>query len=235
MPHEEPVRVPLDDLRQTLDDLELQHAEIQARRRQESSHSTTPRLVTSRKAVQLREELVERQRAEDWSPQAQAMPAGPSMALYLTRLPAARRFQESLEDIDAKRQEAIGKMLLFLHGLIDDLQEGKTPCNNGCDTVLLGVLVKALHRWKLAKPYKGVSFYAPVTAVRDIQDEVWYTGPHPPVTLGGAEQEEAKKPTPRPANRQNRYGVHHCGFSLINPKLYELEVALDGLTLKSAF
>jgi len=120
-------------------------------------------------------------------------------------------------------------VVVFLDGLVHDLREGKHPCNNGCDAFLLGVLIKALDRWKLAKPYPGISFEALTKAVRDVQDQVWYTGPHPPVLLGpGAPAEPAK-----PAGRHNRFGVHHCGIrSLVNPKLYSLEVQLEGLDLK---
>jgi len=120
---------------------------------------------------------------------------------------------------------------------VEELQEGKTPCANGCDTFLLGVLVKALHHWKLAKPYRGISFEALSAAVRDIQDEVWYTGPHPVISLGDerkAEPEPSSSETPKPHARKIRFGAHHCGNrTLINPKLYSLEVSLVGLPLKS--
>ena len=115
-----------------------------------------------------------------------------------------------------------------------DLREGKHPCNNGCDAFLLGVLIKALDHWKLAKPYQGISFEALAKAVRNVQDQVWYTGPHPPVLLGAAAQPEKSAEPPKPNGRHNRFGVHHCGIrSLINPKLYSLEVQLKGLDLKN--
>ena len=136
--------------------------------------------------------------------------------------------------IEAKRQELISHVVVFLEELVHDLREGKHPCNNGCDAFLLGVLIKALDQWKLAKPYRGISFEALAKAVRDVQDQVWYTGPHPPVLLGEAKDKAAPSEHSKPQGRHNRFGVHHCGIrSLINPKLYSLEVQLEGLDLKN--
>jgi hypothetical protein len=81
------VRVPLDQIRQRLDDLDRQHAETQARGRQESSRSTIARQLASQKPAQHRKEPIrvrpdevarawddiKRQRAKERGHRAQAV------------------------------------------------------------------------------------------------------------------------------------------------------------------
>ncbi|CAI6088682.1 unnamed protein product [Clonostachys chloroleuca] len=54
-PREEPVRVPLDEIRQRLDQLDREHAEAQSRRRQEMPSSTVARAPASQESAQPRE------------------------------------------------------------------------------------------------------------------------------------------------------------------------------------
>ncbi|KAI1289115.1 hypothetical protein F5Y03DRAFT_388836 [Xylaria venustula] len=56
-PRKEPIRVPLHELRRTLDDLERQRAEEKNRRRQEPFHQTVTESLTSRETVLAREPI----------------------------------------------------------------------------------------------------------------------------------------------------------------------------------
>ncbi|KAJ3557563.1 hypothetical protein NPX13_g9899 [Xylaria arbuscula] len=57
-PRKEPIRVPLHELRRTLDDLERQRAEEKNRRRQEPFHQTVTESLTSRETVLAREKPI---------------------------------------------------------------------------------------------------------------------------------------------------------------------------------
>jgi hypothetical protein len=132
------------------------------------------------------------------------------------------------DGIETKRQELVGKVVSILHDLVTDLKEGKVSCTQGCDLVLLGSLVKALHQWDLAKPYYGVSFTALARSIRELQDQVWCVGAAPPSNPAKAPSADISEP----ATRRERFGAHYCGIrSLINPKLYSLEVSVDGIEL----
>ncbi|KAK7592640.1 hypothetical protein V3481_007252 [Fusarium oxysporum f. sp. vasinfectum] len=58
MPRQEPVRVPIDDIRRTLEDLDRQRTQNRARGRQGASQSTVPNSLTCQRAVHRRQELV---------------------------------------------------------------------------------------------------------------------------------------------------------------------------------
>ncbi|EWY79571.1 hypothetical protein FOYG_17265 [Fusarium oxysporum NRRL 32931] len=58
MPRQEPVRVPTDEIRRTLEDLDRRRTQNSARGRQGNSQSTVPNCSTSQKAAQRRQELI---------------------------------------------------------------------------------------------------------------------------------------------------------------------------------
>jgi hypothetical protein len=58
MPRQESVKVPIDDIRRTLEDLDRQRTQNRARGRQGASQSTVPNSLTSQRAVHRRQEPV---------------------------------------------------------------------------------------------------------------------------------------------------------------------------------
>lgn len=81
------------------------------------------------------------------------------------------------EEIDTQRQKLVRKALEGVHNFVDMLQEDKLPCSQGCDTFILGALIKTLHRASLAwprpsKPFPGVSFAQIVESVHQAQAQV---------------------------------------------------------------
>ena len=89
------------------------------------------------------------------------------------------------------------------------------------------MLLQALHKWRLAKPYAGVSFKGLVQAVRGLQEQIWYARPLGPVALVAAGDGHGEKKT---GSLKARFPEHYCGTrGLINPVLYSLEVSVVGL------
>ncbi|KAJ3455137.1 hypothetical protein MRS44_013737 [Fusarium solani] len=73
MPRQEPVRVPIDDIRRTLEDLDRRRTQNRARGRRGASQSTVPNSLASQRAVHRRQELV-RVHPDDATLQALAEP-----------------------------------------------------------------------------------------------------------------------------------------------------------------
>jgi hypothetical protein len=113
-----------------------------------------------------------------------------------------------------------------MHKLIADLSDRPASCPQGCDLMLLGALVKARHLWQLSEPYSGITFEAITRSLRELQDQVWYIGAPFPSKPGDP------RVTGTQAARKNRLPTHYCHVrSLINSKLYSLEISVDGLDL----
>ncbi|OIW22821.1 hypothetical protein CONLIGDRAFT_150760 [Coniochaeta ligniaria NRRL 30616] len=133
--------------------------------------------------------------------------------------------------IEARRQQLVGKVVSVIHSLVAELKDGTVFCTQGCDLLLLGSLVKALHQWDLSEPYTGVSFEAITRSLRELQDQVWYVGAPFPRNPNGADKAPSSS-TPVREERKERFAAHYCGIrGLVNPKLYSLEVSVDGLDL----
>lgn len=134
--------------------------------------------------------------------------------------------------IETRRQQLVGKVVSVIHSLITDLKDGRTSCAQGCDLLLLGSLVKALHQWNLTEPYTGVSFDAITRSLRELQDQVWYAGAPFPSNPTAGDKVLATTTSSAKDDRKDRFAAHYCGIrGLINPKLYSLEVSVDGLDL----
>lgn len=81
-------------------------------------------------------------------------------------------------EIESRRQQAISAALDAVHGALGALQQDETgtlSCSLGCDTFLLGSLVKSLRRARLgfprpARPWPGVSLLDVSRAVGQAQD-----------------------------------------------------------------
>lgn len=80
-------------------------------------------------------------------------------------------------EIESRRQQALSTVLEQVHTALDALQQDENPCALGCDTFLLGALVKSLRRAKLAvpspaqkKPSQGVRVVNVSRAVHEAQD-----------------------------------------------------------------
>jgi hypothetical protein len=98
--------------------------------------------------------------------------------------------------------------------------------------LLLGSLVKALHQWNLTEPYTGVSFDPITRSLRELQDQVWYVGAPFPSNPTAGDKVPATTTSSAKEERKDRFAAHYCGIrGLINPKLYSLEVSVDGLDL----
>ncbi|KAK3341944.1 hypothetical protein B0T25DRAFT_586023 [Lasiosphaeria hispida] len=71
--------------------------------------------------------------------------------------------EKIIRDIDAQRQELVGKSLTLVHGTLDNLTDSSVVCSRfHCDSFLLGQLIKTLRKsgvvWpRPAKPFAGVS------------------------------------------------------------------------------
>lgn len=123
-------------------------------------------------------------------------------------------------------------MLSVIRSLVTELEDGTVACTQGCDLLLLGSLVKALHQWNLSESYADVSFGAITRSLRELQDQVWYVGAPFPSSVNGADKAPSSSSTSAKEDRKDRFAAHYCGIrGLINPKLYSLEVSVDGLDL----
>ncbi|RMI96045.1 hypothetical protein CDV36_016358, partial [Fusarium kuroshium] len=121
-PRQEPVRVTLDEIRRTLEDLDRQHAETLARRRQKPSRSTIARQLASQTRTQSEQQPIrvrpgevahawddiQRQRAEERDRRAQAVARRNTVTVpedELRRTMAAitqRHAEERLREITAR-------------------------------------------------------------------------------------------------------------------------------------
>ncbi|CAK7231351.1 hypothetical protein SCUCBS95973_007881 [Sporothrix curviconia] len=129
-------------------------------------------------------------------------------------------------DIDAQRQEVVGQALDVLEGAVGTLvasgsegSEGSEEDDdaNPADTLLLGALLRTLHRHKAiwprpAAPYAGVSIAAIAGAVHEVQTQTWKTA----YRLG----------------ESTRFNKTNNALKL-TPQLDSLKASVAGLTLKS--
>lgn len=126
----------------------------------------------------------------------------------------------------------MGKLFSVIQGVIADLEDGKASCVMGCDLLFLGSVVKALHQWKLSEPFDGVSFEAVTDSLRELQNQVWYIGAHQPRSPKTAQTTSVSRRAAGQEALKERFAAHYCGIrSLINPKIYSLDIAVDGLDL----
>lgn len=96
-------------------------------------------------------------------------------------------FTKQTGEIESRRQQAISAALDAVHTALDALQQDESPCHLGCDTFLLGALVKSLRRAKLPLPHAanrpgrlGISVLGVSRAVSQAQDVLarqFITGP----------------------------------------------------------
>lgn len=144
------------------------------------------------------------------------------------------------------------RSLELVNDTIDALQEDKASCALGCDTFLLGALIKTLSRRKLvwprpARPFVGVSFVEIVEAVRGAQAQVARLAPglllDDPVRAQktrksrshNAQPGHALTPESSPEAGAALDGREHecAGRTDLTERLGELGAAVEGLELES--
>ncbi|KAH8783391.1 hypothetical protein F5883DRAFT_538633 [Diaporthe sp. PMI_573] len=154
-------------------------------------------------------------------------------------------------EIDSQRQQLVRQALDIVYETVDALQEDERPCSRGCDTFLLGTLVKSLRRHKLmwprpSKPFIGVSFVGISQAVGEAGSQLAQLVPG--LSLNGAanvkeisrkrktpnaEPKQALTPDSSPELRAT-FDAHDCGVKGgLAEKLDELEAGVAGLELES--
>lgn len=154
-------------------------------------------------------------------------------------------------EIDSQRQELVRQALDVIYEKVDALQEDETPCSRGCDTFLLGALVKSLRRHKLmwprpVKPFIGVSFVGISQSVGEAGSQLAQLVPG--LSLNGAtnvREISRKRKTPNTEPKQTltpdsspelraTFDAHDCGVrGGLAEKLDELEAGVKGLDLES--
>lgn len=93
-------------------------------------------------------------------------------------------------DIDTQRQALLAEALGQLHQALDALASDSAACSaQHCDALLLGDLVKSLHRQRLAwprpeRPFPGVSFASLVEAVHTAASRNMAPDPSPATGIG---------------------------------------------------
>lgn len=146
----------------------------------------------------------------------------------------------------------VRQALDVVYETVDALQEDEAPCPRGCDTFLLGALVKSLRRHKLmwprpAKPFIGVSFVGISQSVGEAGSQLAQLVPG--LSLNGSANVRAevsrKRKTPNSEPKQAltpdsspelraTFDAHDCGVSRgLAEKLGELEAGVAGLELES--
>lgn len=144
------------------------------------------------------------------------------------------------------------KALEIVHEAIDALQDEQAPCSLGCDTFILGALIKTLRRAKLvwpqpSKPFTGISFVQIVEAVKQAQAEVSQFIPGLSLSNLAINQQQSRKrrslntqpggqvltPESSPEARAT-LDVHRCAAQTgLVEALGELEAGVGGLELES--
>ncbi|KAJ4416418.1 hypothetical protein N0V82_006760 [Gnomoniopsis sp. IMI 355080] len=158
-----------------------------------------------------------------------------------------------IKEIDIQRQKLVRKALEVVHNIIDMLQEDKLPCSQGCDTFILGALIKTLRRASLAwprpsEPFPGVSYAQIVECVNQAQAQVadQFVPGLSSLNGSGAAQKISRKrksPNAQPgqaltpeSSPEARPTVdsHDCGARRkLADSLSELGVEVQGLELES--
>jgi hypothetical protein len=103
-----------------------------------------------------------------------------SSSRYYGYVPGLTRRTDS---IDRRRQALIHPVIGNLHSLVADLRDGETSCSFECESILLGALMKQMHRESLlwprpSKPFLGFSFVEIAQTIRSLQSPVWYSTDH---------------------------------------------------------
>lgn len=154
------------------------------------------------------------------------------------------------EEIDGQRQMLVRKALEAVHNTVDALQEDRLPCSQGCDTFILGALIKTLHRANLvwprpSKPFPGTSFAQIVESVKQAQSQVTELVPGLSLSGSGVTQLSRKRKSPNakpgqaltpdssPEVRATN-DAHYCDARRnLADNLGELGVEVEGLELES--
>lgn len=156
-----------------------------------------------------------------------------------------------IREIDSQRQQLVRQALDVVYETVDALQVDETPCSRGCDTFLLGALVKSLRRHNLmwprpSKPFIGVSFVGISQSVGEAVSQLAQLVPG--LSLNGAanvKEVSRKRKTPNSEPKQTltpdsspelraTFGAHDCGVrDGLAEKLDELEAGVAGLELES--
>lgn len=140
--------------------------------------------------------------------------------------------------------------LEVVHDAVDALQSDRTPCAQGCDTFLLGALIKTLQQQNLVwprplRPFPGVSFAQIRDAVSQAQARVAQFVPGLSLNGSGIDQKSLKRKSPnaRPGQALTpesspeagaTLGAHECDTrSDLAERLHKLEGEVDGLELES--
>lgn len=142
------------------------------------------------------------------------------------------------------------KSLDVVHSAVDALQDDKLACSQGCDTFVLGALIKSLRRARLvwprqSKPFPGVSFAQVVESVSHAQAQVAQLVPGLSLNGPGIHQLSRKRKSPNAKPGQAltpdsspearaTYDAHDCDARRsLAEKLGELKEEVDGLELES--
>lgn len=142
------------------------------------------------------------------------------------------KYRTIIEAIESHRRKVLGKVVSVIHDIVAELKDEKVFCPAGCDLLLLGFLVRALHQWKLVEPFEGISSEALIRSIRELQDQVWFIGAPSPSNPGSPRESSSAKTPAGQDSKKERFAAHYCGIrSLINPRLYSLGVGTDGLIL----
>ena len=154
-------------------------------------------------------------------------------------------------EIDSQRQQLVRQALDVIYETVDALQEDEKPCPRGCDTFLLGSLVKSLRRHNLmwprpSKPFIGVSFVGISQSVGEAGSQLAQLVPGLSLNGAGNVREISKKrKTPNAEPKQTltpdsspelraTFDSHDCGVSGgLAEKLEDLQAGVTGLELES--
>ncbi|KAG8166178.1 hypothetical protein KVR01_004730 [Diaporthe batatas] len=156
-----------------------------------------------------------------------------------------------IREIDRQRQQLVRQALDVVYKTIDSLQVDETPCPRGCDTFLLGSLVKSLRRHDLtwprpSRPFIGVSFVGISQSVGEAGSQLARLAPG--LSLNGAAGvggTSRKRKTPNSEPKQTltpdsspelraTLDAHDCGVGAgLADKLDELGAGVTGLELES--
>lgn len=148
----------------------------------------------------------------------------------------------------------VRQALVFVNDTIDALQEDESACPLGCDTFLLGALVKTLRRHKLIwprppKPFTGISFVGVAESVEQAQVQMSQLAPGLLLTTPTHIQNLGKRKSPNAKPRQALTpestpdaspvaraspDTHECDATTdLTERLGGLEADFDGLPLES--
>lgn len=142
------------------------------------------------------------------------------------------------------------KSLEVIHSAVDALQDDKLSCSQGCDTFILGALIKSLRKASLVwprplRPFPGVSFVQVVEAINHAQVQVAQFVPGLSLNGSGINQLSRKRKSPNAKPGQAltpdsspearaTYDAHDCDARRnLAEELGGLEEEVQGLELES--